>query len=81
MNEHRDILEFLVEVGVDPHIPSTRLCLDCYEPGAFYALHMAISHSKIKGAAQLLIEKLGAYKTLIGRYALTDEELPRNNNK
>ncbi|PTD09730.1 Ankyrin-3 [Fusarium culmorum] len=74
MNGHRDILEFLVEVGVDPHIPSTRLCLDCYEPGAFYALHMAISHSKIKGAAQLLIEKLGAYKTLKGSYAFGLEE-------
>ena len=63
MNGHRDILEFLVEVGVDPHVPSVGLC-ECWQhmnDTKPYALHTAMNHGKIKGAAKLLIQKLGAY--------------------
>ncbi|RGP81126.1 hypothetical protein FLONG3_774 [Fusarium longipes] len=75
INGHGDILKFLVEVGVDPHVPSTGLCecwptVDGIKP---YALHMAMAHSKIKGAAKLLVEKLGAYWSLSNMPALMDQ--------
>ncbi|KAJ4268789.1 hypothetical protein NW762_002857 [Fusarium torreyae] len=60
---HRAIVEYLVKVGVDPHVPSKGLC-KCYkefvEP---YALHIALDHSEIKGVAELIVQKLGAYWT------------------
>ncbi|KAG8357551.1 hypothetical protein FVEN_g4780 [Fusarium venenatum] len=73
MNGHRDILEFLVEVGVNPHIPSTGLC-ECWSVGTkSYALHTALAHSKVKGAAKLLIEGLGVYWSYPDMPALRDE--------
>jgi ankyrin repeat protein len=74
INGHRDILEFLVEVRVDPHVPSRGLC-ECWLGGSAkpYALHMSMAHSKIKGAAKLLIEKLGAYWSLHNMPALVDQ--------
>lgn len=76
-NGHRDIVEYLVEVGVDPHVPSTGLCT-CYMDEAIvkpYALHTALSHSMVEEAAKLLIQKLGAYWSFRGMPAL-DEVYP-----
>ncbi|RBR14038.1 uncharacterized protein FIESC28_07888 [Fusarium coffeatum] len=75
MNGHRDILEFLVEVGVDPHVPSVGLC-ECWQHMSDtkpYVLHTAINHGKIKGAAKLLVQKLGAYWSVKDLPALQDE--------
>ncbi|KIL84236.1 Alpha-latrocrustotoxin-Lt1a [Fusarium avenaceum] len=81
-NGHRDIVEYLVEVGVDPHVPSAGLCT-CYMDEAIvkpYALHTALSHSMVKEAAKLLIQKLGAYWSFRGMPAL-DEVYPDEHDK
>ncbi|XEU97121.1 hypothetical protein FSHL1_002407 [Fusarium sambucinum] len=73
INGHHDIPEFLVEVGVNPRIPSAGLC-ECWSVGTkSYALHTALAHSKVKGAAKLLIEGLGAYWSCPDMSALRDE--------
>lgn len=62
---HRDIVEYLAEIGVDPHVPARGVC-DCWsdiEPVRPYALHMAIRHSGFEGAEKILVQKLGAYWT------------------
>ncbi|EXM03845.1 hypothetical protein FOIG_05490 [Fusarium odoratissimum NRRL 54006] len=69
---HRDIVEYLAEIGVDPHVPARGVC-DCWsdiEPVRPYALHMAIRHSGFEGAEKILVQKLGAYWTFQGTSAL-----------
>ncbi|KAF5592584.1 alpha-latrocrustotoxin-Lt1a [Fusarium pseudocircinatum] len=69
---HRDIVEYLAEIGVDPHVPARGIC-DCWsdtEPVRPYALHMAIRHSGFEGAEKILVKKLGAYWTFQGASAL-----------
>ncbi|RKL40981.1 hypothetical protein BFJ72_g5877 [Fusarium proliferatum] len=69
---HRDIVEYLADIGVDPHVPARGVC-DCWsdtEPVRPYALHMAIQHSGLEGAEKILIQKLGAYWTFQGTSAL-----------
>lgn len=81
-NGRRDIVEYLVEVGVDPHVPSAGLCT-CYMDEAIvkpYALHTALSHSMVKEAAKLLIQKLGACWSFRGMPAL-DEVYPDEHDK
>ncbi|KAF4342245.1 alpha-latrocrustotoxin-Lt1a [Fusarium beomiforme] len=71
---HPDVVEYLIEVRVDPHMPSKGLC-DCWADGEDlkpYALHMAIQHSLVEGAKKLLVKKLGAYWTFPGKPALED---------
>jgi ankyrin repeat protein len=81
-NGHRDIVEYLVEVGVDPHVPSAGLCT-CYMDEAIvkpYALHTVLSHSMVEEPAKLLIQKLGAYWSFRGMPAL-DEVYPDEHDK
>ncbi|KAF4964352.1 hypothetical protein FSARC_7719 [Fusarium sarcochroum] len=69
---HRAIVEYLVEVGVDPHVPSKGLC-KCYKESVEpYALHTALDHSEIEGVAKLLVQKLGAYWTKSDTLALEE---------
>ncbi|KAF4987687.1 hypothetical protein FDECE_15339 [Fusarium decemcellulare] len=74
--DHQDILEFLLQVGVDPHVSSRRLC-SCFEQddGNFaYPLHMALKHCPRREVAEMIIKKLGAYKSSSRRSAL--DEVP-----
>ncbi|EWG44398.1 hypothetical protein FVEG_15644 [Fusarium verticillioides 7600] len=69
---HRDIVEYLAEIGVDPHVPTRQIC-DCWsdtEPVRPYALHMAIRHSGFEGTEKILVKELGAYWTFQGTSAL-----------
>ncbi|KAL9570721.1 hypothetical protein ACKAV7_005058 [Fusarium commune] len=69
---NRDIVEYLAEIVVDPHVPTRGVC-DCWsgtEPVRPYALHMAIRHSGFEGAEKILVQKLGAYWTFQGTSAL-----------
>ncbi|KAF5657560.1 ankyrin protein unc44 [Fusarium heterosporum] len=60
---HRDIVEYLVETGVDPHVLSAGLCIFYMDEAVVnpYVFHTAILHSYVEGTVQLLVEKLGAY--------------------
>ncbi|KAM0346530.1 hypothetical protein ACHAPU_005595 [Fusarium lateritium] len=80
---HRDIVEYLVEAGVDPHVASTGLCT-CYKSEAIvklYALHTAILHTRVEGATELLVEKLGAYWSFRGMPALDEIYLGDEDDK
>ncbi|KAF4981340.1 hypothetical protein FZEAL_2825 [Fusarium zealandicum] len=69
---YRDIFDFLIQVRVDPHVEAQDFCFCDEEPDAQYALHTALEHSKIEGAAEMLIRHLGAYMTSAETYALDD---------
>ncbi|KAJ3528529.1 hypothetical protein NM208_g10160 [Fusarium decemcellulare] len=74
--DHQDILEFLLQIGVDPHVSSRRLC-SCFEQdeGNFaYPLHMALKHCPRREVVEMIIKKLGAYKSSSRRSAL--DEVP-----
>ncbi|KAF4992949.1 hypothetical protein FGRMN_6817 [Fusarium graminum] len=80
---HRDIVEYLVEAGVYPHNPSTGL-RTCYMDELAvnpYALHTAILHSRVEGAVELLVEKLGAYWSFCNTPALDDIYLDDEDDK
>lgn len=58
---HMDIVEFLLDKGANPHVPSVNLCPCRGVYGAPYALHTALAHSKLEGVAAMLIQRAGAY--------------------
>ncbi|KAK3191299.1 hypothetical protein K4F52_002509 [Lecanicillium sp. MT-2017a] len=68
--DHQHVVDYLLDNGADPHVDSHALCVCPTSRFSPYALHAALIHCNLKGAAELLVSKTGAYLIAEGRPAL-----------